>query len=121
MNSVNNYFQALNAIDREAYLACFSQDAAVLDPYGGRPLQGVAGLNRFMDGMERTWAAFEMTPGELFATGDRVAVSWTAKATARSGKTAEFAGINVFTLNEEGLISHLEGYWDFKAMVAQIS
>ncbi len=121
MNStISNYFRALSDLDREGYLACFAPDATVMDPYGGRPLHGTDGLNKFMDGMERTWVAFEMVPGEAFAAGDRVAVSWKAKATAKSGKTAEFAGINVFTLNEDGLITQLEGYWDFKAMVAQI-
>jgi hypothetical protein len=37
-----------------------------------------------------------------------------------SGKRADFAGINVFTVGEDGLISRLEGYWDYAAMVAQI-
>lgn len=122
---IYEYFQALNTMDRAAYLACFTQDATVLDPYGGRPLQGREGLNKFMDGIERTWSEFTMTPGELFVVGDRVATSWTTKATAKSGKTAKFAGINVFSLSlsldEAGLISRLEGYWDFKAMLAQIS
>ena len=118
---ISSYFAALNAIDRDAFLICFSPDAVVLDPYGGRPFQGTAGLHKFMDGMERTWDKFELTPGERFAAGDRVAVSWQAQATTKSSKTAVFKGIDVFTLNEDGLITRLEGYWDFKAMIAQIS
>ncbi len=117
----SNYFAALNAIDRQAYLACFDPEAMLLDPYGGRPLQGTDGLHKFMDGLERTWETFEMTPGDSYAAGNRVAVTWQAKATSKSGKTAVFAGIDVFTLNEEGLITQLEGYWDFEGMVAQIS
>ncbi len=117
----DNYFAALNAIDRDAYVACFAEDALLQDPYGGRPLQGTAGLHKFMDGMERTWASFQMTPGDAFAAGDRVAVAWRCTATAKSGKTANFAGIDVFTLSADGLIVQLDGYWDFKAMAAQIS
>ena len=120
-STISSYFTALNQIDRRAYLACFSPEAVVQDPYGGRPLRGEKGLHKFMDGMERTWAAFEMTPGESFAASDRVAVGWQARAEAKSGKTAVFAGINVFTLDEDGLIAQLEAYWDFPAMVAQIS
>lgn len=119
--AVAAYFAALNAIDRAAYLACFAPDGVAMDPYGGRPFQGPAGLNKFMDGMERTWSAFTMTPGDAFAAADRVALPWRCTATAKSGKTAEFAGITIFTLDEHGLISQLEAYWDFKAMVAQIS
>jgi hypothetical protein len=70
--------------------------------------------------MERTWATFAMTPAAGYATGDRVAVPWHATATARNGKTAHFAGVNVFTLDGAGKISQLDGYWDFEAMVAQI-
>lgn len=108
-------------MDRDDYLACFTDDATVRDPYGGRPLEGKEGLNKFIDGMERTWRVFHMEPRETFASGDRVATLWVAHATAKSGKTAEFSGINIFTLNEAGLIATLESYWDFEAMVAQIS
>lgn len=119
--SIHDYFQAASNLDRQAYLSCFSQEAVVMDPYGGRPFQGHDGLNKFFNGMERTWESFTMTPGEFFAAGDRVATQWTARGTAKSGKTAEFAGINVFTLGEDGLISQLEAYWDVRAMIAQIS
>jgi len=118
---IHDYFTALSEIDRDSFLACFSQEASLHDPYGGRPLQGIAGLNRFMDGMERTWNDFSMIPGIPYAAGDRIAVSWDATAVAKSGKRASFSGINVFTLNGEGLIDQLEGYWDIKAMLAQIS
>ncbi len=117
----DKYFAALNALDREAYLACFSENVLLRDPYGARPLQGTAGLHKFMDGMERTWASFQMTPGDAYAAGNRVAVPWRCVATAKSGKVADFAGVNVFTIDESGLIAQLDGYWDFKAMVAQIS
>ncbi|HEX6386614.1 MAG TPA: nuclear transport factor 2 family protein [Anaerolineae bacterium] len=118
--AVDSYFTALSNLDRDAYLACFRQDALVRDPYGGRPLHGEDGLNKFMDGLERTWDEFQMTPDQAFTAGDRVAVSWTAKGRAKSGKTANFAGVNVFTLDEDGLIRQLDGYWDFKEMAAQI-
>lgn len=117
---VDRYFAALNQMDRDAYVACFTTEATVQDPYGARPLQGAAGLNKFMDGMERTWQSFEMTPTAHYAAGDRVAAPWTCQATAKSGKQAQFSGVNVFTLGEDGRITQLEGYWDFKGMIAQI-
>lgn len=117
----DNYFAALNALERAAYVACFAEDALLRDPYGARPLQGTAGLHKFMDGMERTWQSFQITPGEAYVAGNRVAVPWRCVATAKSGMVADFAGVNVFTIHENGLIAQLDGYWDFKAMVAQIS
>jgi hypothetical protein len=62
-----------------------------------------------------------MRPSEAYMSGNRTAVRWSATGTSQSGKTAHFEGINVFTVNDEGLISRLEGYWDIKGMVAQIS
>jgi ketosteroid isomerase-like protein len=119
--AVSDYFAAVNALDRVAYLACFSSDVRLRDPYGGPVRLGVEGLHRFFDGMEATWTSFLMTPEGDYRAGERVAVPWQARATARNGKTARFAGVNVFTLDQEGKISQLDGYWDFKAMVAQIT
>jgi steroid Delta-isomerase len=121
ISAFNRYFAAVNSLDREAYLACFSEDAVVMDPYGGRVLEGRDGLNKFFNGMERTWNTFAMTPQEYFISGNRAAVRWNSEATAKSGKTAQFAGINVFNVNEDGLIDRMEGYWDAAAMMAQIS
>lgn len=120
-SAIEQYRQALNSLERAAYHAAFTADAVVLDPYGGRPLEGAAGLDRFFNGLERTWATFTMTYGAAYASGDRVAVNWQVEATAKSGKGATFAGINVFTLAESGLISRLEGYWDARAMMAQLA
>lgn len=119
VQAISDYFAALNSLDREAYVACFTEDALLRDPYGGPVLTGTAGLNKFFDGMERTWQRFQMTPGDAYPAGDRVAVPWEAVATAGNGKEARFAGVNVFTLRDDK-ISQLDGYWDFKAMVAQI-
>jgi steroid Delta-isomerase len=118
---IEQYRAALNGIDRAAYLACFSEDALLQDPYGGRPLEGVDGLNRFFKGMERAWQSFHMTFGEPYTGGNRVAVSWQVTAVAHSGKQVTFSGINLFTINDDGLISQLDGYWDAAAMMAQLS
>lgn len=115
------YFKVLNNLDREAYLSCFSEDAELRDPYGSRPFYGREGLEKWFTGMKRTWSEFSMKPAEYFPGGERVAVSWVAEATAQSGKTAKFSGINVFTIGESGLIDRLEGYWDAATMMSQIS
>lgn len=115
------YFAAVSNLDKAAYLALFAEDAVVQDPYGGRPWQGHEGLAKFWGGMERTWEQFTMTPQAQYVAGDRAAAHWTTEAVSKNGKTATFSGINVFTINEQGLITQLEAYWDFKAMVAQIS
>lgn len=115
------YFKALCELDRDAYLSCFTTKAELRDPYGGEPFMGPDGLAKWFKGMERTWQEFSIKPVLQFKSGSRIAVQWEAQGRAKSGKNAQFYGINVFTLDDEGLISHLEGYWDFQLMVAQIS
>jgi steroid Delta-isomerase len=121
ITAIENYRAALNAIDRAAYFACFTEDALLQDPYGGRPLQGVDGLNKFFTGMERAWESFNMSYGEPYLGGNRAAVSWSVTAVAKSGKPVTFSGINTFTINDDGLISQLDGYWDAAAMMTQLS
>jgi steroid delta-isomerase-like uncharacterized protein len=121
ISAFERYFSALNQLDRRAYLEAFAEDVVVMDPYGGRAFEGHEGLNKFFNGLERTWESFQMVPQEYYISGDRAAVKWQTEASAKSGKSARFAGINIFTINEEGLISRLEGYWDAAAMMAQIS
>lgn len=118
--SVRAYFSALNSIDRSAFLSCFAPDAVARDPYGGPAYEGHEGLNKFFDGMERTWSEFRMEPQAFYAGGERFAVPWTASSLAKNGKGAEFSGVNVFTLGEDGKIVELDAYWDFRAMLRQI-
>lgn len=119
-DSVSNYFNALNSINRSAFVSCFAEESTVRDPYGGPELQGTDGLNKFFDGMERTWGEFNMEPQAAYRGGDRLAVPWATTAVAKNGKQAEFSGVNVFTLGEDGRIRELNAYWDFKAMLSQI-
>ncbi len=119
VSTISEYFAALNTLDRARYLACFTEDTVLRDPYGGPVLEGEGGLNKFFDGLERTWQSFDMQPADAFASGDRVAVLWKTEAVAHSGKQAQFTGVNVFTLAGDK-ISRLDGYWDFRAMIAQI-
>lgn len=120
ISTVNRYAEALGNLDRGAYLDLFAEDAVVVDPYGGRPFVGEVGLNMFFNGFESTWESFEMLLGEPYAAGDRVAVAWTTHARSKAGVRVEFSGINLFTINEDGQISRLEGYWDMPAMIGML-
>jgi ketosteroid isomerase-like protein len=121
ISACEQYFHALNKFDRQAYLACFTADAQLLDPYGARMVEGSDGLARWFKGMENTWSEFSVQPGEYYVSGNRCAVEWQAEATAKSGKVARFKGINIFAMTADGFISRLEAYWDAAEMMTQIS
>lgn len=94
----DRYFQALRVLDRDAYPSCFSTEADLFDPYGGKPFKGHEGLAKWFTGMVRTWSEFSMKPVTRYISGDRIAIQWQATGRAGSGKMAKFSGINVFTI-----------------------
>jgi steroid delta-isomerase len=120
-SAYSHYFSALNNLDQAAYVACFSDNAELRDPYGGRIFTGPSGLIKWFQSMERTWAEFDIQPDSSFESGDRVAIQWTALGSSKAGKKAQFSGINVFTIDDAGLIFRLDGYWDVAAMLAQLA
>jgi steroid delta-isomerase len=120
-SAFSRYFSALNNLDQADYVACFGDNAELRDPYGGRIFTGSVGLSTWFQSMDRTWAEFNIQPESSYESGDRIAIQWTATGTSKMGKTAQFSGINVFTIDDAGLIFRLDGYWDVAAMLAQIA
>jgi len=120
ISASDRYFDALNNIDQERFLSCFADDAEIHDPFGGRPFVGKEGARKWFSGFERTWSDFSIEGEDPFPSGDRLAVKWSVRGEAKSGKIAEFSGIDIFTVGQEGLITRMEGYWDAPTMLAQI-
>lgn len=114
------YFDALNTLDQEAFLACFSKEAEMHDPFGSRPYVGAKGLEKWFSGFRNTWKKFSISREEIFACGNRAAVKWSVQGEANNGKRATFSGIDVFTIDEDGQIVRMDGFWDAPAMLAQI-
>lgn len=120
ISASSSYFEALNSMNREAFLACFSQDAEIHDPYGGRPFVGSEGLGKWFAGFQGAWKQFSITHEGTYVCGNRAAVKWNAQGEASNGKRATFSGIDIFTIDNGGLIERMDGYWDAPAMLAQI-
>jgi len=120
ISATDQYFEALSQINQDDFLSCFAVDAALHDPYGGKPFVGSEGLGKWFDGFEKTWKEFSIAAEESYSSGDGTAVKWAATGATHSGKKASFSGIDVFFLDENGLILRMDGYWDAAAMMAQI-
>ncbi|MBN2469396.1 MAG: nuclear transport factor 2 family protein [Anaerolineae bacterium] len=114
------YIAALNALDTDAFLTCFSINCVVRDPYGVSIYHGGDELRQYMLTMTRTWQALQLAPGAIYYGGDdRVVFSWAVQATAWNGRAAVFEGITVLTVKQD-LIDGLESYYDAQVMFAQI-
>ena len=117
---VTRYFAATRAMDLNAWLACFADDAVSHDPYGAQPTQGKEGLRKFFLSVAAAFKEIGFTENFVIVTGNRAAVKFTARGIETSGTTATCEGIDVFEFNDRGTIQTMWGYWDPAAMMAQL-
>ena len=117
---ITRYFAATRAMDVEAWLACFADDAISYDPYGAPPIQGKDELRAFFLSVTTAFTAIGFTEDFLAVTGNRAAMKFTARGVAANGKTATCEGIDVFEVNDGGTIQTMWGYWDPVRMMAQL-
>lgn len=119
--TVDAYFAAIRALDVEAWVACFASDCVSHDPVGAPPHEGHAGVRAFFEGIGGGFDAVELKPDATFTTPAGIAVKWTGRGKAKTGKDVQFEGIDVFEFADDGTIRRLYAYWDAAAMAAQMA
>lgn len=118
--TVERYFAAISSLDADALVEVFAPDGQMQDPVGSRPIEGEEGLRRFMASITDNFAAMVLTPDETFHAGGEVAVRWTGRGRSKQGVEVEYAGIDVFSFDEQDRVALMKGYWDPKALFAQL-
>lgn len=116
---VNEYFDAICNLNCEAWLATFAADAVSYEP-GNPPLAGHDMLRAFFNGVAGGFETIEMRPKEIYVVGNEAGVKWAASGLGKTGRTANFEGIDIFTLNDDGKVQTLKAYWNPAAMMAQL-
>jgi len=117
---VSDYFAATRAMDMEAWIATFADNATSHDPVGGPPLEGHNSLRQFFQGIVGAFDRVGLAEDKVFISGNGAAVMWTGRGVGKNGREVTFEGIDVFEVNEEGKIQTLWAYWDPSAMMAQL-
>lgn len=121
LRTVAAYFSAVRRGDREAWVACFAEDAVSYDPPGQPPLRGHGALRAFFDGFTAQFSDLSLHEGLVRAVGDQAAATFSARGTSRpGGKAAAFDGIDVFRFDGRGRIVELRCFWDPAALQAQL-
>ncbi|MEK6533842.1 MAG: nuclear transport factor 2 family protein [Nitrospirota bacterium] len=117
---ITRYFAATRAMDLDAWLACFADDAVSYDPYGAPPIQGKDGLRTFFLSVATAFKEIGFTENFVTVVGNRAAVKFTVRGIGNNGKAATCEGIDIFEFNDHGAIQTMWGYWDPAAMIAQL-
>jgi steroid delta-isomerase len=118
--AVRAYFAALRAMDQQAWVNTFAEDAVTYDPVGAQPTSGHQKLGEFFQTMTAAFKEVGLTEEEVFIAGNSAAVKWSGRGISKQGRKVRFAGIDVFEVNEAGKIQTVYAYWNPAEMVAQL-
>jgi len=118
--TVKTYFAALRAMDQQAWVNTFAENAISYDPVGAPPIEGHQKLGEFFQTVTAPFKEVDLTEDQVFVAGNGAAVKWTGKGTSKEGRTVHFEGIDVFTINNAGKIETLHAFWNPAEMVAQL-
>ena len=118
--AVRAYFEALRAMDQQAWVNTFAQDAISHDPVGALPMQGHEKLGEFFESITAAFKEVGLTEDQIFVAGTGAAVKWTGRGISKEGRKVHFEGIDVFEINESGKIQTLHAYWNPAEMLGQL-
>jgi steroid delta-isomerase len=118
--AVKAYFAAIRAMDEQAWVNTFAEDATSYDPVGPPPIVGHQKLREFFQTITAAFKEVGLTEDQVFVAGNGAAVKWNGRGISKSGKKVHFEGIDVFEVNEAGKIQTLHAYWNPAEMVAQL-
>ncbi|MEP6920783.1 MAG: nuclear transport factor 2 family protein [bacterium] len=118
--TIREYFAALRAMDRQAWVNTFAVDAISHDPVGALPIEGHESLGQFFDSVTGAFKEVGLTENDIFIAGNGAAVKWTGIGISKQGRKVRFEGIDVLDINEDGKIQTLRAYWNPAEMMGQL-
>ncbi len=114
------YFAAVRAMDMEAWIATFADNAVSYDPVGAPPYKGHKRLRQLFQAINETFAEIEIREDNVFIAGNRAAVKWTCQGVGKNDRQVSFEGIDVFEINKDGKIQTIWAYWDPSVMLSAL-
>jgi len=110
---------AVQARDKDAWLALFADDAVVQDPVGVSPLDETGLGHRGTEAIARFWdTVIAANPVRMdiissHAGGDEVANVLTITTTFPDGATASTELVAVYRVRDDGKVLSLRAFWEF--------
>ena len=117
---VKGYFAALRAMDQDAWVNTFAEDAVSYDPVGAPAIEGHQKLREFFSSVTAAFKEVGLTEDQVFIAGNSAAVKWTGRGISKAGNKVAFEGIDIINVNEAGKIQTLYAYWNPAEMAAQL-
>lgn len=105
------YTQAHTAGDIDAIAAIFSEDATVADPVDKAAFVGRAAIREFFAGTHEFAESLELTITGPIRAVDRFAAAPLRAVSSMDGSKFAVDIIDVFTFDDDGLVSDMKAYW----------
>ena len=118
---VARFYAALRSNDMEAWVALFAADATAADPVGTPPHHGRDRLRAFLSGVLQQFETFGLVENNVYCVPGGAAVKWTGVGRGRNGRDVTFEGIDVFEMDNHGLIRSLSAYWNAAPLLEAIA
>jgi steroid delta-isomerase len=114
---------AVEAHDREAWLALFADDAVVEDPIGpsafdpeGEGHRGIEAIAAFYDNVIAANESIRFTIRQSILCGDEAANVGVIRITFTGGSAVEVDGVYIYRRAPEGKIASLRAFWEPEAI-----
>ena len=108
---IAHYVSTLNSRDPHAIASLFTEEAVQADPASNPPNVGRDAISAFFAGSIEASEGWTFSAPSVHTCGDQVAINFQI-VVASGGSTVTIAGIEVFTVNDDGLIASVNAYWD---------
>ncbi|MFE9405162.1 nuclear transport factor 2 family protein [Streptomyces sp. NPDC006530] len=119
--AVLEFFLASQRADADAWAATFTPQGVFHDPVGQPPLVGREAIRKRIHSILPSFRPFlGITPNEAHMTADFVAVSWRGAAVTLKNRPVNWSGINIFQLDDKGLIKEAWAYFNYAAFKVQL-
>lgn len=110
---LERYFGAIASLAPDRIAACFRSDGELEDPVGTEVRRGRDDIREYWaQGLCAVAVAVEIETLVALPAGGSIAGHWRMSARSRRGVAAHAEGIDVLQIDETGLITRAEGYWD---------
>lgn len=108
---VDDYLASFLANNKEAFLACWADDATQIDPVPSPPNVGKEAIGNFWDGVAGLAEKLEPEVQRIHVCGNQAAVVFTMNARSGDGGNA-IDIVDIFEVDDDGKIASLHAYWD---------
>ena len=108
---IATYVSTLNTRDPDAIAALFAEDAVQADPASNPPNVGRDAIRAFFTDSIEASEGWTFSASSVHTCGDQVAFNFQILVES-SGATMTIGGIEVFTVDDHGLIASVNAYWD---------